>query len=97
MPNYIETCLHIAVGWPDEAPIKLQRMNLDEVIIGKHRGMKAMNRERKMLTREKAEEEVRKIARLFGLMFYHFASLLVEELGKEGGLNSSRLNSSRKR
>lgn len=38
LPNYIETRLHIAVGWPDEAPIKSQRMNLDEVIIGKHRG-----------------------------------------------------------
>lgn len=37
LPEYIETRLHIAVGWPDEAPIKSQRMNLDEVIIGKYK------------------------------------------------------------
>jgi len=36
LPDYIETRLHIAVGWPDEAPLKSQRMNLDEVMIGKH-------------------------------------------------------------
>lgn len=38
LPDYIETRLHIAVGWPDEAPIKSQRMKLDEVIIGRNRG-----------------------------------------------------------
>ena len=37
LPDYIETRLHIAIGWPDEKPIKSQRMNLDEVIIGLHK------------------------------------------------------------
>ncbi|MEM3700445.1 MAG: nitroreductase family protein [Candidatus Bathyarchaeia archaeon] len=34
LPDYVETRLHIAIGWPDEAPIKSQRMSLDEVMIG---------------------------------------------------------------
>ena len=34
-------------------------------------------------TREEATEQVRKLGRLFGLMFYHFSNLLVEELGEE--------------
>jgi nitroreductase len=37
LPDYIETRLHIAVGWSNEAPIKSQRMNLDEVIIREHK------------------------------------------------------------
>ena len=36
-------------------------------------------------TREEATEQVRKLGRLFGLMFYHFSNLLVEELGEERG------------
>lgn len=38
LPDYIETRLHIAVGWPDEAPIKSQRMGLNEVVIGNMQG-----------------------------------------------------------
>jgi len=41
--------------------------------------------EKKVFTREEAEAQVRTMARLFGLMFYHFANLLVEELGEERG------------
>jgi len=33
LPDYIETRCHIVVGWPAEAPIKPQRMKLDEVIL----------------------------------------------------------------
>jgi nitroreductase len=32
--SFVSRC-HIVVGWPDEAPIKSQRMSLDEVIIGR--------------------------------------------------------------
>lgn len=34
-------------------------------------------------TREEAAEQVRKLGRVFGLMFYHFADLLSEEYGEE--------------
>lgn len=34
--SFVSRC-HIVVGWPDEAPIKSQRMDLDEVIIKKDR------------------------------------------------------------
>jgi len=34
-------------------------------------------------TREEAAEQVRKLGRIFGLMFYHFADLLSEEYGEE--------------
>ena len=46
--------------------------------------------EKKLFTREEAEEEVRKMARLFGLMFYHFTNLLVEEFGEEKGIELVR-------
>jgi hypothetical protein len=36
-------------------------------------------------TREETFEQVRAMARLFGLMFYHFANLAVENLGEEAG------------
>lgn len=36
-------------------------------------------------TREEAVEQVRTMARLFGLMFYHFSNLLVEEFGEKRG------------
>ena len=36
-------------------------------------------------TREEAAEQVRKVGRMFGLMFYHFAKLLVEEHGEKRG------------
>lgn len=32
--TFVSRC-HLIVGWPDEAPIKSERMSLDEVIIGK--------------------------------------------------------------
>jgi len=34
-------------------------------------------------TRDEAAEQVRKLGRIFGLMFYHFADLLSEEYGEE--------------
>jgi len=37
LPDYFETRLHIALGWPDEAPIKSQRMRLDEVMVGERK------------------------------------------------------------
>lgn len=40
---------------------------------------------KKTYTYEEAAEEVRKLGRLFGLMFYHFANILVEEHGEERG------------
>ena len=36
-------------------------------------------------TRKETFEQVRAMARLFGLMFYHFANLAVENLGEEAG------------
>jgi len=42
-------------------------------------------KEKQVLTRDEAEQQVRCMARLFGLMFYHFANLLVEEYGEEEG------------
>ncbi len=36
-------------------------------------------------TAKDAEEQVRAMARLFGLMFYHFANLLVERFGEAEG------------
>lgn len=36
-------------------------------------------------TREEASEQVRRIGYLFGLMFYHLASTLIEGLGEEEG------------
>jgi hypothetical protein len=36
-------------------------------------------------TKEEAEEEVKKMANLCGLIFYHFANLLVEKFGEEAG------------
>ena len=38
---------------------------------------------KEVYTREEAAEQVRKLGRLFGLMFYHFANLLVDEFGEE--------------
>jgi len=38
---------------------------------------------KEVYTREEAAEQVRKLGRLFGLMFYHFADLLVDEFGEE--------------
>jgi nitroreductase len=35
LPEHIVSRCHIIVGWPDEAPIKSQRISLDEAIIGK--------------------------------------------------------------
>jgi nitroreductase len=35
LPEHIESRCHLIVGWPDEAPIKSQRIRLDEAIIGK--------------------------------------------------------------
>jgi len=40
---------------------------------------------REVYTREEAAEQVRRVGRMFGLLFYHFANLLVEELGEERG------------
>jgi nitroreductase len=37
LPEYFVSRCHIIVGWPDEAPIKSQRMKLDEAIIKKRR------------------------------------------------------------
>lgn len=45
-----------------------------------------MPKEVKVFTKEEAEEEVKKMARLFGLIFYHFTNLLIEKLGKEAGI-----------
>lgn len=42
-------------------------------------------RGKEVFAREEAEEQVRAMARLFGLMFYHFANLLVEKYGEEEG------------
>jgi len=36
-------------------------------------------------TRDEAEEQIRRLGRLFGLLFYHFSDLLVEELGEQRG------------
>lgn len=36
-------------------------------------------------TREEAAEQVRKLGRLIGLLFYHFSDLLSEEFGEERG------------
>ena len=48
-----------------------------------------LNREEKgseeMVSREEAAAQVRSLANMFGLMFYHFASLLVEKFGEERG------------
>ncbi|KYH37818.1 MAG: hypothetical protein AYL28_005000 [Candidatus Bathyarchaeota archaeon B23] len=38
LPDYIETRCHIVVGWPAEAPIKPQRMSLEEVLLGGEAG-----------------------------------------------------------
>jgi len=38
---------------------------------------------KEVYTREEASEEVRKLGRMFGLMFYHFTNLLVDEFGEE--------------
>jgi len=35
LPEYIVSRCHIIVGWPDEAPIKSQRISLDDAIIEK--------------------------------------------------------------
>lgn len=43
-----------------------------------------MSRGEDTLTKEEAAEQVRRMASLFGLMFYHFADLLVEKYGEEG-------------
>jgi len=37
---------------------------------------------KEVYTRKEAAEEVRKLGRMFGLMFYHFANLLVDEFGE---------------
>lgn len=44
-----------------------------------------MTTQKETLTRKEAAEQVRAMARLFGLMFYHFANLAVEKLGEEEG------------
>jgi len=44
-----------------------------------------MPQKAKVFTQKEAEEEVKKMANLCGLMFYHFSSLLVEKLGEETG------------
>lgn len=33
LPETFVTCCHIILGWPDEAPIKSQRMSIDDAII----------------------------------------------------------------
>jgi hypothetical protein len=38
---------------------------------------------KEVYTREEAAEQVRRVSRMFGLLFYHFANLLVEERGRE--------------
>lgn len=43
------------------------------------------SKRKEVFTREEAEEQVRALGRLFGLMFYHFANLAVERLGEEKG------------
>ena len=42
-----------------------------------------MSQEKTTFTRQECFDQVRAMARLFGLMFYHFANLLVENLGDE--------------
>jgi predicted ArsR family transcriptional regulator len=42
-------------------------------------------RDKQTFTREETFEQVRTMARLFGLMFYHFSNLAVEEMGEEEG------------
>lgn len=41
--------------------------------------------EKEFFTKEEAEEEVKKMARLTGLMFYHFANFLQEKFGEKMG------------
>lgn len=41
--------------------------------------------EKETFTRSEVVEQVRTMARLFGLMFYHFSKLLVEEHGEKRG------------
>jgi hypothetical protein len=48
-------------------------------------GTEMSERFNKSLTHERAEEEVRAMARLFGLMFYCFAGTLVEKYGVDEG------------
>jgi len=38
---------------------------------------------KEVYTREEAAEQVRRLGRIFGLMFHHFANLLVDEFGEE--------------
>jgi len=44
-----------------------------------------MPKKAQVLTLNEAEEEVKKIARLCGLMFYHFTRTLAEKFGEETG------------
>jgi predicted ArsR family transcriptional regulator len=44
-----------------------------------------VSREKTTFTRQECFDQVRAMARLFGLMFYHFSNLAVEELGDEKG------------
>ncbi|MCD6480350.1 L-2-amino-thiazoline-4-carboxylic acid hydrolase [Candidatus Bathyarchaeota archaeon] len=36
-------------------------------------------------TREEVAEQVRRLGRMFGLLFYHFSKVIIEELGEERG------------
>ncbi len=42
-------------------------------------------KDKQIFTREEAIKQVRAMANLFGLMFYHYANLAEEELGEEKG------------
>jgi predicted ArsR family transcriptional regulator len=42
-------------------------------------------KDKQTFTREEAIKQVRAMANIFGLMFYHYANLAVEELGEEKG------------
>lgn len=42
-------------------------------------------KDKQTFTREETFDQVRTMARLFGLMFYHFSNLAVEEMGEEEG------------
>ena len=44
-----------------------------------------MMKDKKTFTREETFDQVRTMARLFGLMFYNFSNLAVEEMGEEEG------------
>ncbi len=40
---------------------------------------------KEVYTREEVAEQVRRLGRMFGLLFYHFSRLIIDELGEERG------------